>query len=199
MANGTPAAPTPAGVSSFEWLTIANLSVIAIFAVLVIVAIVWGARLKSQRKAADVELREDAVTETRVVPNPAEITERETLDTVPVAPLASDPTPVVATAPFDPAPATIAADLATPPPPPAAAEDDLTRMKGVGPKLAAQLRDLGITRFDQIAALSPADADALDAQLGTFRGRLSRDRWIEQAGYLAKDDRAGFEAAFGKL
>lgn len=122
-------------------------------------------------------------------------------------PLAGDSTPVVATAPFDPAPATIAADLATPPaapPEPEAAApgervDDLTRMKGVGPKLAARLNELGITRYAQIAALSPTEADALDRQLGSFQGRMARDRWVEQAGYLATDDRAGFEAAFGKL
>ncbi len=79
------------------------------------------------------------------------------------------------------------------------AVDDLTRMKGVGPKLAVQLAGLGYTRFDQIAALSPADAAALDAQLGSFKGRLTRDRWIEQAEYLASRDTAGFETAFGRL
>ncbi|HET9510461.1 MAG TPA: hypothetical protein VFO80_04860 [Sphingomonas sp.] len=124
----------------------------------------------------------------------------------PPPPLAGDDTPVVATAaPFDPAPATIAADLATPPSDPApdaaatTGRDDLTRLKGVGPKLAARLNELGVTTYAQIAALSPSDAATLDAQLGSFQGRMIRDRWVEQAGYLAKDDRAGFEAAFGKL
>jgi predicted flap endonuclease-1-like 5' DNA nuclease len=72
-------------------------------------------------------------------------------------------------------------------------------MKGVGPKLAAQLASLGYTRFEQIAALTPEQAEALDAQLGNFRGRLTRDRWIEQATYLANGDTAGFETAFGRL
>ena len=102
--------------------------------------------------------------------------------------------------PDEPAPADAPVAAPEPTPKPAAdTTDDLTRMKGVGPKLAARLGELGITRFAQIAALDPAAAAALDAQLGNFQGRMARDRWIEQAGYLARDDRAGFEAAFGKL
>lgn len=83
--------------------------------------------------------------------------------------------------------------------PPSGAADDLRQLKGVGPKLAARLGELGITRFDQIAALGPAEIAALDAQLGTFKGRITRDNWVEQAGYLARGDIAGFEARFGKL
>ena len=80
-----------------------------------------------------------------------------------------------------------------------AAPDDLLVMKGVGPKLATLLASLGVTRFDQIAAWSDADIDAVDEKLGSFKGRARRDKWIEQAGYLAKGDRAGFEARFGKI
>ena len=36
-------------------------------------------------------------------------------------------------------------------------------------------------------------------QLYFFKGRITRDRWVEQAGYLARGDTAGFEAQFGKL
>jgi predicted flap endonuclease-1-like 5' DNA nuclease len=79
------------------------------------------------------------------------------------------------------------------------ATDDLQRMKGVGPKLAALLQARGLGRFEQIAALSPDEVAAIDADLGAFRGRLTRDRVIEQAGYLARGDQAGYEAAFGKL
>jgi predicted flap endonuclease-1-like 5' DNA nuclease len=77
--------------------------------------------------------------------------------------------------------------------------DELQRMKGVGPKLAALLQSKGLTRFDQIAALSPEQVTALDADLGAFKGRLTRDRVVEQAGYLARGDQAGYEAAFGRL
>lgn len=77
------------------------------------------------------------------------------------------------------------------------AADDLTRIKGLGPKLAATLADLGVTRFDQIAAWTDADIDRVDAQLGRFQGRIRRDGWVEQAGYLANDDIEGFRARFG--
>lgn len=77
--------------------------------------------------------------------------------------------------------------------------DDLTMLKGLGPKAAAQLNALGITRYAQIAAWTQADMAAIDARLGAFKGRIARDKWIEQAGYLTADDRAGFEAKFGKL
>ena len=79
------------------------------------------------------------------------------------------------------------------------APDDLRQLKGVGPKLVATLHSLGITGFGQIAAWSEADIDRIDAQLGTFKGRIRRDAWVEQAGYLANGDVAGFEAKFGKL
>nr|WP_314442080.1 hypothetical protein [uncultured Sphingomonas sp.] len=77
--------------------------------------------------------------------------------------------------------------------------DDLQRMKGVGPKLASLLAGRGLARFEQIAALTPEEVAAIDADLGTFKGRLTRDRVVEQAGYLARGDQAGYEAAFGKL
>jgi predicted flap endonuclease-1-like 5' DNA nuclease len=77
--------------------------------------------------------------------------------------------------------------------------DDLCRLKGVGPKFADALQGLGFYRFDQIAALSPTEVERLDARLGTFAGRLSRDRIVEQADYLARNDVDGFEQRFGKL
>ena len=77
--------------------------------------------------------------------------------------------------------------------------DDLTRIKGLGPKIATLLRGLGVTRFDQIAAWSEADIARIDAQLGTFQGRIARDNWIEQARYLSAGDVSGFEARFGKV
>lgn len=77
--------------------------------------------------------------------------------------------------------------------------DDLVRLKGVGPKLAAILNDRGITRFDQIAKLSPGQVEALDTSLGAFRGRFERDRIVEQADYLARGDIDGYEDKFGKL
>lgn len=77
--------------------------------------------------------------------------------------------------------------------------DDLTRLKGVGPKFAALLNDAGISRFDQLARLSEADMDRLDQTLGAFKGRLERDQVPLQADYLARGDQDGFEQRFGKL
>lgn len=77
--------------------------------------------------------------------------------------------------------------------------DDLTRIKGLGPKLAATLGELGVNRFDQIAAWSEADIDRIDSQLGRFQGRIRRDSWVDQARLLAAGDAAAFEAKFGAV
>lgn len=77
--------------------------------------------------------------------------------------------------------------------------DELTRIKGLGPKAQVVLNGFGIHRFATLAALEPAQASELDARLGAFKGRIFRDRWIEQARYLEQDDIAGFEKEFGKL
>ncbi len=86
-----------------------------------------------------------------------------------------------------------------PPPAPAPGGDDLSRIKGVGPKLVALLGQLGVSTFAQIAAWSEADIDRIDAQLGVFAGRIRRDNWVDQCKFLAAGDTAGFEGAFGKL
>ena len=77
--------------------------------------------------------------------------------------------------------------------------DDLTRLKGLGPKLAEQLHALGVTSFAQIAAWDDAEIDRVDAQLGRFQGRIRRDDWPAQARFLAAGDLAGYEGKFGKL
>ena len=77
--------------------------------------------------------------------------------------------------------------------------DDLERLKGVGPKLAAMLHAHGLTRFEQIAKLTGSEVERIDEDLGAFRGRLQRDRIVEQADYLARGDLDGFEQRFGKL
>ena len=77
--------------------------------------------------------------------------------------------------------------------------DDLSRLKGVGPKFVARLNELGITRYDQLAGLNANEAAHLDERMGAFQGRLARDRVVEQADYLARGDIDGFEEKFGKL
>ncbi len=79
------------------------------------------------------------------------------------------------------------------------APDDLKLLKGVGPKMARMLNERGITRFAQIASMSPGQIELLDAEMGAFRGRFMRDRIVEQAAYLARGDTDGYEHRFGKL
>jgi predicted flap endonuclease-1-like 5' DNA nuclease len=77
--------------------------------------------------------------------------------------------------------------------------NDLSRIKGLGPKAQSVLNGIGIHRYAQLADLDPAQAAEVDARLGAFKGRIFRDRWIDQARYLEQDDVAGFEKEFGKL
>jgi len=58
--------------------------------------------------------------------------------------------------------------------------DDLTQIKGLGPKAAAALHDGGVTRFAQIAAWSDTDVEDWDARING-RGRITRDDWVGQA------------------
>jgi predicted flap endonuclease-1-like 5' DNA nuclease len=77
--------------------------------------------------------------------------------------------------------------------------DDLCLIKGVGPKFAQALHGLGFDRYEQLARLSPIEIERLDGQLGAFSGRIGRDRIVEQAEYLARNDIDGFEQKFGKI
>jgi len=77
--------------------------------------------------------------------------------------------------------------------------DDLTRIKGLGPKLNTLLGQLGVTSFAQIASWTDEDLARIDSQLGSFAGRPARDQWVAQARLLAAGDTAGYEDAFGKL
>lgn len=171
MSQAAPAAAPATGASApgasllpdgTGTITSVHFIVLALFAALVIAAIVYGIRLKRRRTAA----RHDIAAHNETLPD-------------------------------EPASASI------PSPAPSgdrsAAEGPVTQLKGLGPKLADQLAALGITTVGQLAALSDDEAQALDGKLGAFSGRLARDRWLEQARFLAAGDRAGFEAVFGRL
>ena len=117
------------------------------------------------------------------------------------------PTPAPAAKPAPrPRKKPVVEEAAAPPPPGkpkiAAAvgePDNLRLIKGVGPKLNGLLNNLGVTRFDQIAAWKAEDITEMDQYLETFSGRITRDSWIDQAKFLAKDDIDGFEKKYGKL
>jgi len=86
-----------------------------------------------------------------------------------------------------------------PPAPDTAPGEDLTRIKGLGPKIQVRLGELGVTRLAQIAAWDEAEIDRIDAQLERFQGRIRRDAWVEQARLLSGGDTAQYEDRFGKL
>tara|TARA_B100000678_G_scaffold290879_1_gene305190 strand:+ start:3457 stop:4263 length:807 start_codon:yes stop_codon:yes gene_type:complete len=58
--------------------------------------------------------------------------------------------------------------------------DDLTQIKGIGEKLSQTLNDVGVWSFAQIAAWTPENIGWLDEKLA-FKGRISREAWVEQA------------------
>ena len=58
--------------------------------------------------------------------------------------------------------------------------DDLQQIKGIGPKIAGILKDLGILRFEQIAEWTPENVSWVNAHL-KFKGRIEREKWIPQA------------------
>lgn len=58
--------------------------------------------------------------------------------------------------------------------------DDLQQIKGIGPKIAGILNELGIRQFEQIAAWSATDVDWVNERL-KFKGRIEREEWIPQA------------------
>jgi predicted flap endonuclease-1-like 5' DNA nuclease len=204
-------------------ITTMHLAIIAVLAVLAILGILWGIRQKRGR----VQAHEDVIDHAKEAgvppeasaappeppraPEPAVQSQSQVQFTAPPVAPAPPPIadePVLATpepianepiaASFDASPAT---EIAPPAPAPMAtyADEPVTQLKGLGPKVAGRLAELGVTTIGQMAALSDDQAESIDAQLGAFTGRMGRDRWIEQARFLAAGDRAGFEAVFGKL
>lgn len=113
------------------------------------------------------------------------------------APPAAADAPQVPPTKAEPEPVPAASPAPAPKPAATSAADDLTQIKGLGPKLRTTLADLGVTSFAQIAAWDDAEIDRIDAQLGRFEGRIRRDSWVEQAKLLAVGDADGFSAKFG--
>ncbi len=64
--------------------------------------------------------------------------------------------------------------------------DDLQQLSGVGPALEKKLHEAGVTTFAQIAAWTDKDVAEMDEKL-SFKGRIEREGWIEQAKKLAAE------------
>lgn len=145
----------------------------------------WGGRSDTRADADEVrrlkaEL-ERANTKTRA-------TVADLDDDTPPMPAAvykrPDPAPVLTPAKVEPAPAPVAAIGAKPEGLEAARDglpDDLTTIKGIGPKMEVLCNRLGFWHFDQIAAWSVDEIAWVDDNLEGFKGRVTRDNWVAQA------------------
>ena len=63
--------------------------------------------------------------------------------------------------------------------------DDLTQIAGVGPRIQELLNEAGIFHFWQLSRLTPEEISELEQRI-TPRGRILRDKWIEQAERLSR-------------
>lgn len=69
---------------------------------------------------------------------------------------------------------------------PRGAPDDLTQIKGIGPKLNDALHAMGIYHYWQIAALTQDEIAWINERL-RFKDRIERERWVQQAKTLSAD------------
>ena len=120
------------------------------------------------------------------------------------APIAARPKPAPAPAPAAAAAAAPAAPAPAAPPPPvssisvttgsgapvkadaggAGPSDDLTRIRGIDTLVQKQLKELGVRRFSDIAALTAVDVKGLNDRLAA-KGRIEQENWLGQAQILA--------------
>jgi len=68
-----------------------------------------------------------------------------------------------------------------------ASDDDLTRIKGIGPKMQEQLNEQGITMFKQLAAMNKQAIEDMEKAINAG-GKATREQWVKQAkGMLGQD------------
>jgi large subunit ribosomal protein L17 len=75
--------------------------------------------------------------------------------------------------------------------------DDLTRIEGIGPKVARVLNESGITTFEALARAEPGEVQQTLNAAGLQM--MSPEGWIEQAGLAAKGDWEGFQRLQNEL
>lgn len=163
-------------IGSMDWTPSVFLGVLIALAVGIFLTIAWGGASAAPSHAASA-------------PNKAAVPASQ----APVAAVAAPPAPVMS-APVveEAAPAakveTSAVDEAA-----SAAEplrlsgprggkaDDLKEIEGIGPALEKLVNSLGFYHFDQIANWSEADVAWVDENMKSFKGRITRDKWVAQA------------------
>ena len=79
-----------------------------------------------------------------------------------------------------------------------AGADDLKMIKGVGPKMETLLHSLGFFHFDQVSKWSDEEVTWVDQNLEGFKGRVTRDNWVEQAKVLASGGETEFASRVKK-
>jgi len=70
----------------------------------------------------------------------------------------------------------------------ASERDNFQRMKGIGPFIEEKLNALGIFTFRQISNMTPEIEDQVNIAIEFFGGRIKRDKWVNQAKELLKED-----------
>lgn len=75
--------------------------------------------------------------------------------------------------------------------------DDLTRIEGIGPKVAKVLNETGIKTFAALAAANPTEVQQKLKTAGLQM--MNPEGWIEQAALAAKGDWAALEKLQGEL
>ncbi|HSP25740.1 MAG TPA: 30S ribosomal protein S2 [Saliniramus sp.] len=63
---------------------------------------------------------------------------------------------------------------------PRGAPDDMSKLTGVGPELETTLNDAGIFHYWQLAAMTDADIEKVDADL-KLNGKIKQNGWVAQA------------------
>jgi predicted flap endonuclease-1-like 5' DNA nuclease len=71
--------------------------------------------------------------------------------------------------------------------------DDLKRIRGIGPRNAGRLHELGIWHFGQVAAWTDENVKWVGSYLASA-GRIQRDNWVAQARELAAGQETNKEA-----
>jgi predicted flap endonuclease-1-like 5' DNA nuclease len=69
--------------------------------------------------------------------------------------------------------------------------DNLKEIEGIGPAMEKLVNEMGFYHFDQIASWSDADVAVVDGEMKSFKGRITRDKWVAQAKIIVSE---GLEA-----